>query len=239
MWLYSVLMTSPRLLWPYIRLRGVGLENVPARGPVIVASNHASFIDPWLIGCVFPLQPVRFLVTARWYDTSRFWRWFFDGHHCIAAALEDPVETIGRAVEGLREGATIGIFPEGRISHDGRMQRGRVGLGWAAALSGAPVVPAALHGSYAVLPRSRRLPRPGRIELRIGAPRVFPASANPDAVAVRDFVGDVMEDLCRLSGQTDRIDAVRPRVAVDLGASLTGWLERRKAGADGTGRSSQ
>jgi 1-acyl-sn-glycerol-3-phosphate acyltransferase len=237
MWLYTTLTTAPRLAWPMIRLGIAGRGNVPSQGPVIVATNHSSFIDPWLVACLSPLQPVHFLVTARWYERSDFWRWFFDGQYCIPAALEDPVETIGRSVELLRQGATLGIFPEGRISKDGRMQRGRVGIGWAAALTGVPVVPAALHGSYDVLPRDRRWPRPGRIELRIGPPRVFPApaSAAPDPCAVRDFVGDVMEDLCRLAGQTDRVDAVRPRVAVDLGPSLAAWLESRRAGANGTG----
>jgi hypothetical protein len=56
---------------------------------------------------------------------------------------------------------------------------------------------------------------------------------------VRDFVGDVMEDLCRLAGQPERTDAVRPRVAVDLGPSLAAWLESRRAGADGMGHVSQ
>lgn len=241
MWLYSVLSTTPRLVWPMIRVRAEGREHVPAAGPVIVATNHSSFIDPWFVLCLFPRSPVRYLVTARWYGRSAFWRWFFDGHCCIPAALEDPVETIGRSVEVLRQGATIGIFPEGRISHDGKIQRGRVGLGWAAALTGAPVVPAALRGTYDVLPRDRHWPRPGRIELRIGSPRVFPApaSAAPDPGAVRDFVGDVMEDLCRLAGQPERIDAVRPRVAVDLGPALAAWLESRRAGADGPGQVSQ
>jgi hypothetical protein len=49
---------------------------------------------------------------------------------------------------------------------------------------------------------------------------------------VRDFVGDVMEDLCRLAGQPERIDTVRPRVAVDLSGSLAAWFERRGQGAD-------
>ncbi len=235
MWLYSVLTTAPRLAWPAIRLGVVGREHVPLSGPVIVATNHSSFIDPWLVACLFPLQPVHFLVTARWYERSNFWRWFFDGQYCIPAALEDPVETIGRSVGLLRRGATLGIFPEGRISHDGKVQRGRVGIGWAAALTGVPVVPAALHGSFDVLPRGRRWPRPGRIELRIGPPRAFPASATarPDPGMVRDFVGDVMEDLCRLAGQPERIDTVRPRVAVDISGSLAAWFERRGQGADG------
>jgi 1-acyl-sn-glycerol-3-phosphate acyltransferase len=234
MWLYSVLTTAPRLTWPIIRLRTVGAEHAPTRGPVIVATNHSSFIDPWIVACLFPLQPVHYLVTARWYERSAFWGWFFDGQYCIPAALEDPVETIGRSIEALRGGATLGIFPEGRISHDGQIQRGRVGLGWAAAFTGLPVVPAALVGSYDVLPRSRRWPRPGRIELRIGPPRSYPGrvSSTPDPVLVRDFVGDVMEDLCRLAGQEDRVDAVRPRVAVNLDGQLAAWFERRGRTAD-------
>lgn len=241
MWAFPASRTIPRLAWPLIRARVEGKGHLPARGPLIVAANHSSFIDPWLLACFLPLPPIRYLVTARWYEGSVFWRFFFDAHGCIPAALEDPVETIARSVEALREGSIVGIFPEGRVSKDGRIQRGRAGIGWAAALTGAPVLPVALCGSFEILPRDRRWPRPGRIELRIGPPRTFPApeSASPDPGVVRDFVGDVMGDLCRLAGQPERIDTVRPRVAVDLGPSLAAWLERRRPGADGMGPVSQ
>lgn len=230
MWIYTVLTTAPRMFWPLIRVGTSGRENVPARGPVIVATNHSSFIDPWVVAGLFPLQPVHYLVTARWYERSPFWSWFFDGQYCIPAALEDPIETIGRSVEALRRGATLGIFPEGRISYDGRIQRGRVGVGWAAALTGVPVVPAALRGSFEILPRTRRLPRPGRIELRIGTPLSFPGAPTeaPDPGQVRDFVGDLMAAICRLAGQEEKIEPSRPRVALDLSPQLAVWFAGRE-----------
>lgn len=204
---------------------------MPPEGPLIIATNHSSFIDPWLVVSYVPRNPIRYLVTARWYYRSTFWKWFFDENACVPAALEDPVETIGRSVEALRDGAAVGIFPEGRISYDGKIQRGRAGIGWAAALTGAPVVPAAIRGSFHVLPRHRRFPRPGRIEIRLGEPCTFPGgpTRNPDPGAVRDFVGDLMAEICRLAGQEERIELARPRVALDLSAQLAAWFEGRGA----------
>ena len=80
MWLHRITTTVGQPLFrAYWRLRIVGaLDSVPETGPLIVISNHCSFLDPWFIMLQFP-RPVRFMVNREWYLKSWFWTTFFDG----------------------------------------------------------------------------------------------------------------------------------------------------------------
>jgi 1-acyl-sn-glycerol-3-phosphate acyltransferase len=82
-------------------------------------------------------------------------------------------DTLEAALALLREGGLFGIYPEGTRSPDGRLYRGRPGVGWLALKSGLPVIPVGMIGTRQVLPPGRVVPRPGRIEVRIGKPLVL------------------------------------------------------------------
>ncbi len=189
-----------------------GAAHVPPGGPLLVAPNHASFLDPWILGTASPRTPLRYVITARWYRRSRVWRGFFESNGVIPTDPERPADTIERVLAALAAGDAVVVFPEGRISATGQLGRGRPGLGWMAALSGAPVVPCGLRGNYELLPRHRRVPRAHPVSLTFGPARVFPggACAIPDPLAVTRFVGEVMDDLCELADQTERREDVRP-----------------------------
>jgi 1-acyl-sn-glycerol-3-phosphate acyltransferase len=219
----NLLFGPPRIFW---RTRAFGAERVPQRGPLLVACNHSSFLDPWFIAMIIPRRRLRFLINSRWYDRSRLWRFFFDSNGVLPASTNKPVETIGRVVVALRNGDVVALFPEGRISRDGRIQRGHAGIGWMAALSSVPVLPCGLRGNSDALPRGRFVPRPRPVHLHIGAPLVFPGSPldRPDPGQVNAFAGSVMEQVCRLAGQEDRIPNCAPRVALDLGPQLDAWF---------------
>ncbi len=204
-WLYTV----TRVLCPFSSrvwlARLDGLEHLPRSGPALLASNHASFLDPWFIGLSLPRRPIRNLITARWYYRSALWRAAFRAYGTIPTDPRDPRGTIAAVVEAVRSGDCVTIFPEGRVSPDGRLQRGRVGLGHIAAISGAPVVPIGLRGNHEILPRDRRVPRFARLlEIRLGPPRTFPDAPvpEPDRRAAHRFVEEVMRDIARLSGQS-------------------------------------
>src|SRR5262249_60326509 len=96
----------------------------------------------------------------------------------------------------------FGIYPEGTRSPDGRMYRGRPGVGWLALKSGLPVIPVGIHGTRRVLPPGQVLPRPGRIEVRVGAPLSFPPEvlAGPPGQARRQITEQVMPAIRALSG---------------------------------------
>jgi 1-acyl-sn-glycerol-3-phosphate acyltransferase len=194
-----------RVLW---RPRVEGLENVPANGPVIIASNHLSFIDSVVIPLAVPRR-VRFLAKAE-YFTGRGLRGrgtalFF--HLIDAVPVErtgnrDSMRSLESALAVLREGTAFGIYPEGTRSRDGRLYRGRTGVGWLALTSGAPVVPVTLTGTDRVQPVGARGVRIAPVRVRFGRPVDPTAYAGlPAGRARRELTDEVMERIAALSPQ--------------------------------------
>src|SRR6202161_1284961 len=110
--------------------------------------------------------------------------------------------TLEAAAEILRSGNLFGFYPEGTRSPDGRLYRGRAGLGWLALNTGAPVLPVGLLGTRKMLPPGAPLPRPTRIEVRIGKPLEFGhLTGDPPAKARRTVADEVMRAIADLSGQ--------------------------------------
>ncbi len=186
----------------------VGIENVPADGGAILASNHLSFIDSMYLPLVVD-RPVVFPAKAEYFAArgllGRLWAAYLrstnqlemdrDGARSAQATLES-------AVELLRAGELFGFYPEGTRSPDGRLYRGRSGIGWLALNSGAPVLPVAMMGTRKMLPPGAPVPRPARIEIRIGKPLDFGHLAGePPARARRTVADEVMGAIGALSGQ--------------------------------------
>jgi 1-acyl-sn-glycerol-3-phosphate acyltransferase len=170
------------LVWILIhtiyRVRVTGMENIPEEGPVIVASNHVSYVDPLILGGMIR-RPVNFVMYYRIYRIPLLKFIFRTGKAIpIASRREDPEileEAYRRMHLVLEEGDVLGIFPEGRITVDGEIQEFRPGIDRVIAEQPVPVVPMALCKLWGSL-FSRRDPlhkrRPyklwARIELRIG-----------------------------------------------------------------------
>jgi 1-acyl-sn-glycerol-3-phosphate acyltransferase len=112
-------------------------------------------------------------------------------------------DTLEAALALLQQGQLFGIYPEGTRSPDGRLYRGRPGVGWLALRSGLPVIPVALSGTRQVLPPGRMIPRPGRIEVTIGKPLALPPELfdAPPGKARRQIADQVMAAIQELSGQ--------------------------------------
>ena len=200
------------VIGPFLRAMGrpkvVGMENVPATGPAILASNHLSFIDSMYLPLMIN-RPVVFPAKAEYFAAKgplgRIWAAYLrstnqlqmdrDGARSAQATLE-------AALELLRAGELFGFYPEGTRSPDGRLYRGRSGIGWLALNSGAPVIPVAMMGTRKMLPPGAPLPRPTRIEIRIGKRMEFGHLAGePPARARRAVADDVMRAIGELSGQ--------------------------------------
>lgn len=186
-----------------------GLDNIPAEGPAILASNHQSFSDSIFIPVAVP-RPVRFLAKSDYWQRKGLYgagsRWFFN------AAMQIPMDRSGgRASQdslaageaALRDGDLLGIYPEGTRSPDGRLYRGKLGMAKLALRSRVPVIPMALIGTNKVQPIGRNIPRIHRVGLIIGEPMTFDtyyANAN-DRFAQRAVTDQVMSQIMRLSGQ--------------------------------------
>ena len=197
MWLYHAFRPLAYAARPLVHGRLVGGEHLPAHGPVLLALNHASFLDPWLVGMLLPRAPVRFLINEVWYRRSRVWRGVFDAFGVVPASEAAPQTTLDRVGEALARGEIVAVFPEGRISADGSLGRPQLGLGWMAARSGAPVVPARLVGSHDVLPRQCRWPRRAPVTLVLGVARRFAEVQveRPEREHVARFVEAVWTDV--------------------------------------------
>jgi 1-acyl-sn-glycerol-3-phosphate acyltransferase len=195
------------------RPRIEGLEHLPEKGRVIIASNHLSFIDSILIPLITPRR-VAFLAKSEYWTTpgikGLFMKGFFTGIGAVpvrrgqARAAQAALDT---ALEVVESDIAFGIYPEGTRSLDGRLYRARVGVGWLALKSRAPIVPVGITGTNEVLPVGAKFPRMKRITVRFGEPIVaselsFPGEAVAENARARRVVADaVVEAIGKMTGQ--------------------------------------
>ena len=190
------------------RVKVTGLEHVPSTGPAILASNHLSVVDSFYLPLVLP-RPVVFPAKAEYFAPKNLAGWLFAAY--LKATNQLPMDrggarsafaTLDAAVEILRRGDLFGFYPEGTRSPDGRLYRGRTGIGYLALESGAPVLPVAMVGTRKMLPQGKCVPRPTPIEVRIGKPMEFGhLSDGPPAKARRAIADQVTAAIAELSGQ--------------------------------------
>jgi 1-acyl-sn-glycerol-3-phosphate acyltransferase len=200
------------VIGPALRLLGrprvTGLEHVPASGPAILASNHLSVIDSMYLPLVIP-RPLVFPAKAEYFSArgplGRIWAAYLRSTNQLAMDRGDTRSaqaTLEAAAEILRRGDLFGFYPEGTRSPDGRLYRGRAGLGWLALNTGAPVIPVAMVGTRKMLPPGAPLPRPTRVEVKLGKPMEFAhLVGDPPGRARRTIADEVMRAIADLSGQ--------------------------------------
>jgi 1-acyl-sn-glycerol-3-phosphate acyltransferase len=210
------------------RPKVVGEENVPASGPAILASNHLSFIDSLYLPLMIE-RPVVFPAKAEYFSAKgplgRLWAAYLRSTNQLEmdrGGARAAQATLEAALEILRAGELFGFYPEGTRSPDGRLYRGRSGIGWLALNSGAPVIPVAMMGTRKMLPPGAPLPRPTKVEIRIGKPLEFGHLAGEPPARARRFVADeVMQAIRELSGQEyvhQYASDVKAKLAGDGGA---------------------
>ena len=170
---YRIGWTLFRLLYAtYFRWRIFNPERVPLDGPVILASNHASYLDPPLVGCALH-RPINYLARDSLFRFPLF------GAICRSWNAV-PVDRDGVSPRGLRNiierlnaGGGIVLFPEGTRSADGNLQPARSGIGLVVIKSNAPVVPVRVFGTFEALGRRMNLPSPRPIAVKYGRPIDF------------------------------------------------------------------
>ncbi|MHA6669460.1 lysophospholipid acyltransferase family protein [Homoserinimonas sp. A447] len=203
---------SRLILAPLARLvfrpRIVGKANVPTSGPVLIASNHLSFIDSVVITLVAP-RSVSFLAKATYFTGTGFRGWvsrvFFTSIGAIPVergaghAAQDALDS---GLRVLREGGAFAIYPEGTRSLDGRIYKGRTGVAWLALTSGAVVVPVALTGTENLQPVGSRRLRLAKVTVEFGTPLDLGSHGRADSGRARRKATDqVMDAIQHMSGQ--------------------------------------
>ena len=147
-----------------------GTENFPAEGPFLIASNHASHLDPPLAGCQVARQ-MRFFARKSLWDT-RLLAWWLDRVETIPVERDSgDVGAINRVLQALKEDRAVVLFPEGTRSPDGHLQKPKAGVGLMACKTGVPVVPCRIYGSFEAYGKGAKLPRFGTpISIVFGRP---------------------------------------------------------------------
>lgn len=147
---YSVCKAAAMLVF---RLRIYGRENLIEDGPAILASNHASYIDPPLVG-VSCRKDIYFLARKSLFEKPVFGPLISRLNTVPVDRDRGDVGAVRAMIKLLKSGKRVLVFPEGTRSSDGNLQPARAGVGLLIAKSLAPVVPVRIFGSYAALPRS-------------------------------------------------------------------------------------
>jgi 1-acyl-sn-glycerol-3-phosphate acyltransferase len=232
-WVMKRIFMGPllKLLFrPWIK----GLDNVPAEGPAVLASNHLSFSDSIFMPLMVP-RPVVFLAKLEYFTgkglkgklTAAFFRLTnqlpMDRSGGAASA-----NSLDSGMQILKDGGLLGIYPEGTRSPDGKLYRGKVGVAKLVLTTGVPVIPVAMIGTDKVQPIGRRIPNIRRIGVIFGEPMDFSRyqGLENDRFVQRSVTDEIMYELMRLSGQ-EYVDMYASTVKERLAAKKTG-----KAGTD-------
>jgi 1-acyl-sn-glycerol-3-phosphate acyltransferase len=215
------------ILSPILRLlfrpRVEGLENIPADGAAILASNHLSFSDSIFLPLVVPRR-ITFLAKSDYFTArglkGRLKAGFFksvgqlpvdrSGGRASQAALET-----GKRV--LSQGKLLGIYPEGTRSPDGRLYRGKTGVARMALEAGVVVIPVAMINTFEIQPPGKALPRLMPVGVKIGKPLDFSryAGMEGDRFVLRSMTDEIMYEIMTLSGQ-EYVDTYATKAKADI-----------------------
>ncbi|MFP3990792.1 lysophospholipid acyltransferase family protein [Streptomyces sp. E11-3] len=215
-----------------------GLENIPAEGPAILASNHLSFSDSFFLPAVLH-RKVTFIAKAEYFTTpgvkGKLTAAFFKGVGQL------PVDRSGgrgageaaikSGIEVIERGELFGIYPEGTRSPDGRLYRGKPGgLARVALATGAPVIPVAMIDTEKIQPPGKVRPKLMRPGIRIGKPLDFSRyhGLENDRFILRSVTDEVMYEIMKLSGQ-EYVDIYATAAKRQIAEAAKQQAERDKA----------
>jgi 1-acyl-sn-glycerol-3-phosphate acyltransferase len=176
---------------PLFLVRRVGPPPELPAGPLIVCANHASYLDPVFLQLAIRRRVV-FVMTNDFYVLPAG-RWFFRAARAIPVASGRLARRgLEAAVGQLREGRVVGIFPEGRLSPDGSLDRPQRGVSVLARMGSAPILPAGMFGNHRAWSRDARWGRRADVRIAFGPLIPPPNSTPPGREAEREYARRIM-----------------------------------------------
>ena len=182
-----------------------GLENLPEKGHCIIAANHASYMDHFMMTILVRYldRKIHFLAKKEHFDNI-----FKKAWHTYAGAIpldreRGGKETLKWAVEALKRGKIIGIHPEGTRSLTGKIQKAKTGVARLALLSKAPVVPVGLIGTFEILPKGKYIPKAKKAVINVGKPMYFQDyyNKNINKRILNEITTKIMREIAKLCKQ--------------------------------------
>ncbi|MDF7826916.1 lysophospholipid acyltransferase family protein [Pontiellaceae bacterium B12227] len=156
------------LVWHRLGIRGV--ENIPDEGGVMIASNHASYLDPPVVGVGYRKRPVHFMARNTLWKPG-FGKWWMDSVGCIPVSRgTGDRRALTTTIKLLKEGKVVSMFPEGTRTEDGELQEAKGGVGFIIEKSKCVVVPAYIDGSYAAHAKGAKFIKPLKVTITYGKP---------------------------------------------------------------------
>lgn len=192
--LYRILsITFQAFFTLFFRARIIGRENMPQDGAVILAANHMSNWDPPLVAA-FLSRPVSYMAKLELFQIPVFGR-------AITACHAFPVKrgaadrgAIKAAIQVLKQGKCLGLFPEGTRSRKGHMRKTEAGVGLIASMTGAPVVPAAVIGTDHIFANGGWFPK---LKVVYGTPMTFTGDRK-DKEQLEAFSQSIMDRIAEI-----------------------------------------
>jgi 1-acyl-sn-glycerol-3-phosphate acyltransferase len=157
-----------------------GTDHFPLEGPFLIASNHASHLDPPIVGSHVPRQMRFFARKTLW--KNRMLAWWMNQVETIPVERDSgDIGAIKRVLQALAENRAVVLFPEGTRSMDGRLQKPKPGVGLMACKTGVPVVPCRIYGSFEAFGKGSAIPRFGSSISVVFGPPITPAEYDDPA----------------------------------------------------------
>ena len=182
-----------------------GLQNLPKKGPFIIAANHASYMDHFIMTMLIPHlnRKIHFLAKK-----EHFEGFFKSAWHTYAGAI--PIDrkkggkkTLKWAIKTLKEGKIIGVHPEGTRTLTGKLQKAKTGIAQLALTAKVPVIPMGLIGTFEILPKGKYIPKFKKAIMNIGKPMYFPEYYNKkiNKIILGEVTGKIMKKIAKLCKQ--------------------------------------
>ncbi len=188
----------------FFRLAGgyrvTGREHIPPQGPALIAANHLSYLDPPAVGSALPRRTYYF-AKRELFQIPVFGRIL---RSCYAFPVDregDDKEAFRYAIDLLKSGELLTVFPEGGRSADGSLQSGGRGAALIAARAGAPIIPCALSGTDQVLPLHAKFLHRGFIQVSFAPPlqtRTRDNAGRATKLDLQAITDQVMAEIARL-----------------------------------------
>ena len=188
----------------YLRWKVYNRERVPRTGPVILAANHASFLDPPLVGTALP-RGIHYLARESLFrfplfgSVLRYW-------DAIPVDRDSGAGGLKIILDRLLNGGAIILFPEGTRSPDGNLLPARSGIGLAVIKSEAPVIPVRIFGSNRAFGRNHLFPRPRRVIVKFGHALDFSALRAEAKIAPKPRIKQIYQEAAdRIMSEISRL----------------------------------